>query len=290
MDRRRGFMSTLGALLCAFVLLSGCWPSIPSTSAQPAAGADQVRASVHCDGSALTITIENDFWNSIGIAYVTAFGGPANPIFLWTETDPALRVRIEKGDWRAIEATVMEQPTRKSGPVVGALVVTTAGVLMPACDGGEVGLMDSPGESPADINAASDSLVALAMLTIGRLESLRAWDALYALLHPDVQDRVPPVALACWYAGTYGTADNWKDSVINTKVDAIATADNWDWIAGGITYDQAVEVTYTQTIGTLTSSHPVEATMHFVQVDQEYRWFFGNRVDSLNHLDTDCGL
>ena len=292
MNRHRGF-ATVFVLACALALLPGPGWGTTTVLAQRGAGTEQVRASVRCDGSAMTVTIDNAFWNSITVGYIGAFttGQALNPTFYWTETDPALRVRIDADDRQTIDATVMERMDGGSGTVQGALIVTTAGVLMPFCDDGFSGLLDDPGDAPADITDATTILVDAAALTIGRLESLRAYDALYALLHPDVQALVPPAALACWYADQYGTADRWKDSVFSTQVEDVATVNDWEWIAGGITYDQAVEVTYTQEIGTLTSSsRSVEGTMHFVAVDQEYRWFFGNRVDSLNHLDTNCGL
>lgn len=286
---RRGIRSWWFVLICVLMVVGQSLGMEHSVAAQLPGGPEQVRAMVHCDGATLTITVDNQFWNSIAVRYVAAFSGPVNPYFFWTESDTDPGTRIDKGAWRAIEATVMESPTRVSGPVVGAMIVTTAGVLMPTCDGGYSALMDDPGDTPADIVDANRILDTAAMMTIGRLESLRAWDALYALLHPDVQAHVPPAALACWYADQYGTRDAPKESVQSTTVDAITAVPEWEWIAGGITYRQAIQVDYTQTIGTLMDSHEESGTMHFVEIDGEPYWFFGNRVNSLNHLDTECG-
>lgn len=289
MGRSRGIRTILIVVSCVLILVGQSVGLALSASAQRHGGPEQVRAMVHCDGATLTVTVDNQFWNSVAIRYIAAFGGPVNPYFFWTESDVELGTRIDKGTRWSIELTVMESPTRDSGPVVGTMVVTSAGVLMPTCDGGYSPLMDDPGNTPADIVDANRILTTAAMITIGRLESLRAWDALYALLHPDVQALIAPAALACWYADQYGTRDDPKESVQATEVDAIGTVSDWEWIAGGITYRQAIQVDYTQTIGTLMESREETGTMHFVEIDGEPHWFFGNRVDSLNHLDTTCG-
>ncbi|MGC4105640.1 MAG: hypothetical protein QM753_04685 [Thermomicrobiales bacterium] len=290
MNQRRGSVMAWCALLCVVALFPGA--GVSGAAAQTPGGPDQVRALVYCDGPSVSISIDNGFWNSIELTYVAAFSTPQalDPTFSPISADAPAPQHIDRHAWLQIEATAPADWEGDARMAHGVLVVTTAGVLMPMCNEGFSGLLDDPGETPVDIVDANRILVTAAMMTIGRLESLRAYDALYALLHPDVQERVPPAALACWYAGQYGTARDWKDSVFSTDVDAISTVEDWEWIAGGTTYRQAIAVDYTQEIGTLTSSaQTVEETMHFVLVDGTYRWFFGNRVNSLNHLDTDCG-
>jgi hypothetical protein len=240
----------------------------------------------------MTVTVTNDFGLPIIISYVGGFttGAALNPSFLpQTSTTPELSRTIEDGTWIALQS-VYDAIGTNGVQYGGSLVVTTAGVLMPMCDGERVGLMDDPGVMPRTDSEAEYSAIAIATMTLGRLESLRAYEALYSLLHPDVQGLVSFSAMACWYAGELGVPGQWKDSVFSTSFEDAQMISDWTWISANITYDRAAEVNYTQRIGTMSSSDEVEAEIHLVDVDGVWRWFFGNRVNSLNHLDTNCGL
>jgi hypothetical protein len=126
--------------------------------------------------------------------------------------------------------------------------------------------------------------------TLGQLESWRAYPALYQLLHPDAQAAVPFEAMACWYAERYGLpSDPLVTLVFDNAVDAVSFAP-WTWQVSGATYPNAAAVDYRQTVGTIVQSEEVATSFHLVEVDGQWRWFFGVSRDALAALPTTCDL
>src|SRR5262249_11889752 len=111
-----------------------------------------------------------------------------------------------------------------------ALVVTSAGLLMPTCVNG-AGDADrlSLGPAPSSASATKREAVRIAAETLGKLETWRAYPALYALLHPDVQAEVPFRAVACWYATQHGLPESPAyPGLFSVKVRQVRFA-NWTW-------------------------------------------------------------
>ncbi|HEU0164311.1 MAG TPA: hypothetical protein VFQ54_04650 [Thermomicrobiales bacterium] len=273
------------SIVTLFCLLASVFAGITPVAAQ-GSRSEAVTASAYCQaGSKISITLRNTFGLPIVVTSVNGFAPAAdlNLAFIDSNWTPTLERTIQNGDWVVLEST-------SGSEFGGAIVVTTAGVLMPTCDGRTVGLWDDPGQLPRTDGEAQYQAIAIAAMTIGRLESVRDYSALYELLHPDVRAHVPYAGISCWYEGVYGTPDDWKDSVFGTSVDDITMIDGWVWPAGNVTYDNVAEVTTTQRIGTMSDSSDVRSTSHLVQSGGVWRWFFGTKVDSINQLYKTCGL
>jgi hypothetical protein len=177
------------------------------------------------------------------------------------------------------------------GYIGGALVVTSAGALVPGCSDRPVDADERLlGPAPTSDEEARQEAASIAVQTLGQLESWRAYPALYLLLHPDAQTEVPFATLACWYAEQYGVSeDPLVTLVFANEVDSV-TFDSWTWAVNGTTYPLAAEVEYRQTSGTIAKSAEVAATLHLVEVDGQWRWFFGESQEALTALPTDCDL
>lgn len=257
--------------------------------AQSSGGA--VTASVECvdvsqvDEGSIEVTIDNQSGMPIAVSHVEPFitGQAFNPE--WEMTDPGnTRTRtVEDGDRLTIDVTWNQ--VRMEGELGAALVVTSAGILLPMCDGREVDLERPLGNDPV----SDEDLARIAAETIGALEMWRAYPALYALLHPDAQDLIPFETIACWYADQFGLPGEWKDTVFGTTVLDV-TFDDWTWSVTGEEYDNAAEITYEQEIGTMANTETIESTMHLVSEDGQYRWFFGADLDTIESMPTDCDL
>jgi hypothetical protein len=169
--------------------------------------------------------------------------------------------------------------------------VTNVGVLVPACsdrpvDADEIVL----GPAPSSDEEAREEAVTLAVQTLGRLESYRAYPALYRLLHPDAQAEVPFAAMACWYAAQYDLpVDPLLTLVFWNTVDSVAFGP-WTWDVTGTSYPDAAAVEYRQLAGTIVESEETSSVMHLVEFDGQWRWFFGTSAEDLAALPTDCDL
>jgi len=237
------------------------------------------------DEGSIDVTIDNEAGLPIAVSYVEPFitGQAFSPE--WSMEDPGqTRTRtVEDGDRLTFTVTWNDRP--RQGEIGAALVVTSAGILMPMCDGREVSL-----NRPLGSDAASDEgLATIAAQTIGALEMWRAYPALYALLHPDAQALIPFETIACWYADQFGLPSAWKDGVFQTTVIDV-TFNPWTWSVTGKEYPDAAAITYEQQIGTMASTDTIESSMHLVPVNGQYRWFFGSSQNDINALPTNCDL
>jgi hypothetical protein len=239
-------------------------------------------------GSTVSVDIDNEYGRPIVVLYVHGFtsGEAFNPEFAMEEPDPTLDIVIDDGESEQLSGgwDVFGIEGREMGAV---LVVTSAGVLIPVCGGGSASLVNEPGGLP---DSESDELlesVDAFVDTYGRLFSWHAYPALYALLHPDVQERVNFYQFACWSVEHFGTAAEWKDVIFDTTVTDVALED-WEWRGGEIEYDDAAEVSYEQKVGSLVETRVEESVMHLVEVDGAWRWFFGSSPQSIEELPDRC--
>ena len=278
-------------LLCS---LASSWSSAGSATAF-AAEARTVTATAVCTpaGSNGRAQVTASVTNSSGTPLVVSYGHGFS-------TPQALSIRMTMDAPGKFESTTIpDQETKEisapwdeaqtaTGYTGGALIVTNLGILTPLCDGKPVSLELGP--APATDDDARLEAVQIAATSLGQLESWRAYPALYALLHPDVQTEVPYRAVACWYANQYGTAANpLPQSVQSTNVDDVQFGD-WTWSLNNTDYPDAATVTITQQIGSTSSPQPVTSTEHLVQSDGQWRWFFGLSRADVAAQPTDCDL
>lgn len=191
--------------------------------------------------------------------------------------------RILRGPWDDLRPA--------AGTLGGALIVTSAGALTPVCGSRAVDASTLRlGPAPTTAAETQQEGARLAAETIGRLESWRAYPALYALLHPDARAEVPFAAVACWYAGQYGLPGLPAPKLIfDTTVTDIQFG-AWTWAVSGRTYALAAEVSQRQQVGTIALTEPVSGVEHLVYADGFWRWFFATSAAGLAAQPTDCHL
>jgi hypothetical protein len=293
MNARHG--ARLGAFvgLIALLVATFCLP-LQATAQSPRT----VTASARClDAGAggqpeVEVTLTNQTGESVTVSYVHGFTTSQAFVPLMRTEAPGTvaPMVVADGDTQTLRAP-WDDLGDPPGFIGGALVVTSAGALVPLCserpvDADELQL----GPAPASDEAAREEAVRIAVETLGRLESWRAYPALYQLLHPDAQAEVPFAAMACWYAERYGLpSDPQRTLVFDNVVDHVEFGP-WTWAVTGETYPNAAAVAYRQKIGTIAQAEEVETSFHLVEADGQWRWFFGVSREALDALPTDCEL
>jgi hypothetical protein len=256
-----------------------------------------ITASARCleatadDEPTVEVTIVNRTGASVRVGYVHGFTTPQVFSVLQNVVDPGRGndVTIKDRETRILSAP-WDDLRDGAGYFGAALVVTSAGVLVPGCsdrpaDADTLTLGPAPGSS----SALKREQVEIAARMIGQLESWRAYPALYSLLHPDAQEEVPFAAVACWYAGEYGLPGTPDNHIVRSTEPTDVTFGPWTYGVTGETYD-AAEVTYRQKIGSMVSSDTVETVAHLVKEGGLWRWFFGANAEAVAALPTDCDL
>jgi hypothetical protein len=283
--RRMRFSIVLLILTLVGPSLSGGYPAAAQSSHQGVTASAECVDVSQVDEGSIEVTIDNESGMPIAVSYVESFitGQAFNPE--WTMSDPGkTRTRtVEDGDRLTIDVTWNQ--VRMEGELGAALVVTSAGILLPMCDGREVGLNRPLGDGPVN----DEELARIAAETIGALEMWRAYPALYALLHPDAQELIPFETVACWYADQFGLPSEWKQTAFAITVLDVTFA-GWTWSVTGDEYVDAAEVTYEQDIGGMGQTGTFENIMHLVSEDGQYRWFFGGDLATIESMPTDCDL
>lgn len=280
------------ALLAVFVSLSAALPARAATTART------VTATARCVDSAasapahVVVSITNNSGLPISLSYLHGWttGQTLNPTFLMRDPGETVSHSVENGDTLVLQAPWDDLRTH-DGDTGMAVAVTSAGVLMPFCDGAEAGLERPLGPKPTNGMEAMVELATIATQSIGVLETWRAYPALYALLHPDAQAEMSFRQLACSYADRYGLPTDWKQSVFSTQVLNVSTG-MWAWSVNGQTYGNAAEVVYQQEIGTTTSTASVFAVRHMVsdQGDGQFRWFPDQSSYEIAEQTESCNL
>lgn len=241
------------------------------------------------------VTIKNRSGAPVRIGYLRAFGsapdradgvtGLAMTAFETSET-----ITVDDGQTQRFEAAWGGVELKRSDEIV-ALVATSAGLLLPTCDAEEPETLTLPKEAPEDDAAARVEAVTLGAAMIGQLEALRAYPALYALMHADGREAVSFEAMSCWYLPQFGPpVDDETVAIGATTVDEVRFLD-WTWGVNGRAYPDAAEVDQTQEIGPVGgNAEASESTIHLVEEDGIWRWFFGSTAEGVAGLSDSCDI
>ena len=240
----------------------------------------------------VAVTLTNRTGDALIVSYVHGFTTSQAfvPMMRMEQPGAVAPVVVADGETQTLRAR-WDDLGDPPGFIGGALVVTSAGALVPACseravDADELQL----GPAPTSEEEAREEAVTIAVETIGRLESWRAYPALYQLLHPDAQAEVPFATLACAYAAQFGLpTDPLVTMVFANTVDDV-TFEPWTWTVNGETYPDAAAVDYRKQVGSIAESEEVATSMHLVEADGQWRWFFGASQEALAALPSDCDL
>jgi hypothetical protein len=238
------------------------------------------------------VTLTNQSGRPLTVSYVHGYTSPQVfiPMMRAVAPDDMPPVVIPDGKTRVLTAP-WDDLGDPPGVLGGALVVTSAGALVPACtdrpvDADELLL----GPAPASAAEARIEDVTLTVRMLGLLEQWRAYPALYQLLHPDARAEVPFAVMTCWYAARYGlSTDPLMRVVFSNTVDEVGFG-SWTWAVTGKTYPDAAAVAYRQTVGTIADSEEIATSMHLVESEGQWRWFFGTSQEALAALSPDCDL
>jgi hypothetical protein len=123
----------------------------------------------------------------------------------------------------------------------------------------------SSAQSQRDINAASNDAI-----SISALESVKNADALYLWMHPDGQQIIPKSAVVGWYTTDFFPLHPQPISEI-IGVQFI----DWTWPVTGKVYPNTAEIRFIQPFGTGGNIVYQEETVRLVEVNGQWRWFFG---------------
>lgn len=291
--------SWIGSLLLTLAVLA-----TPLLGARTAGAQDErfVTAEVEClrlldaEGPLPTIevTIENQSGLTLRIAYLQSFGtlrsddGSLNGLSLAKPKKISV-TDLPDGESVTLEAPWSGRELKRSDTIV-ALIVTSAGVFLPACGDEKPQRVTYGGETPDGARAEDEESARIAAAALGQLESWLAFPVLYALLHPDARSEVPYMAMACWYDRQFGAAAGDKRQTIYSTAVKEVGRESWTWAVTGEAYDESALVSYEQVIGTSPDAKPTEASMHLVQVDGIWRWFFGGSAEGIANMPQDCDL
>jgi hypothetical protein len=290
---------TIGCLLLFLVAFAA--PVFAPTAS--AASKRTVTATIECIRVAdsdsrlpqINVTIENHSGLPLTIAYLQSFGAGPNMdhgLSGLRLEDPKVgsTYEIADGDKETFEPVWAGVDIHRSDVIV-ALVVTSAGILLPSCDKDGTQTLTLDEQVPGNDDDLAEESAGIAATTIGQLESWRAYPALYALLYPDAQAAISFNQIACWYAERFGPPVNdGVNSIFSTTVDKVDWA-SWEWKVSGEKFEQSAVVSYSQAIGvTAVSTEQAAGVMHLVQIDGIWRWFFGSSAEGIKSLPSDCGL
>ena len=114
------------------------------------------------------------------------------------------------------------------------------------------------------LTAAADTARELSVL-----EAERAFDALYERMHPDALAAVPRSAVVGWYESYFSGRETSE-----LEVTGVAS-EPWTWPVTGVTYDDAVTVSYVQPYTVDGVVAEVSGEVHLVPFGEEWGWFFG---------------
>ncbi len=269
---------------CDFCGQPGGWPQgcapgeicdrgvcIPSSEmqAQEKIGRRLWRATAQCEPGEVMVEIENRTGRRIYVGVARARSAALSSV-----ADYA----IENGEMAHLRLAF---DASRAGSENGALVVTSAGAMALAC--GQTESYDV-GVRPVTEERRQLEWPAIAAQTIGRLESWRDFDALYALLHPDAQALVSEDQVRCWYTDFLRGQEARGVTILDVQFV------RWSWSVTGKTYDSA-EITYRQAFQPRYGQGPanvVDSVEHLVLNRGQWRWFLGFELDWLTSLPSTC--
>ncbi len=242
------------------------------------------------------VSIENESGLPLHIAYLQAFGTSPNretelpgvkledPGILPVQEIPAGKTVVQEAVWGGVELT--------RGHEVVVLAVTSAGAFLASCSDTEPQTYTyEETTTPVKESDEAAESAEIAALTIGQLESWRAYPALYTLIHPDVREKISFKQITCWYVERYGPpVTDTVQTIFSTEVSEVAFAD-WTWKVTGTEFKDSAEITYSQISGIAPDKgEPVEAEMHLVREEGLWRWFFGSSAEGVAGLSDSCTL
>ena len=143
--------------------------------------------------------------------------------------------------------------------LIGVALVVAFGVS--ACLSWEEALAQPTAEEEAAATAAAVAV------ELSVLEAEGEFDLLYDLIHPDARAIVPRGAVVGWYETDFAPLGPGEITV--TGVEFV----DWTWAVTGETYADTAEVSYSQPFAVAGTT--VESTVHLVDFEGEWRWFFG---------------
>jgi hypothetical protein len=249
-------------VVAVLILLTGIFAR-PST----AASARSVTVAVDCRDGYVTARLTNRTGQPLHIAFARTLMRPVGPTVLDRELPDGQMIELKLG----LEET-------DPSPGEGALLVTSAGVMRPTCGDGEATI--DLGAPPGTAEARAVEAPAIAARTISLLESLAAYDALYALLHADAKVLTSPEQVTCWYAAT--------PEVTTAEATVLSTAFvRWTWGGNAKTYD-AAEMTIRQPYWRDGVREDRELVEHLVLDSGQWRWFLGTDPNWIAALPASC--
>lgn len=119
-------------------------------------------------------------------------------------------------------------------------------------------------QSDVDLDAASEAVREFSVL-----EQARDFTALYARLHPDARAVVPRSAVVGWYGAFLADRQAGEATV------TAARPEPWTWGVTGVTYENAITVSYTQLYVIDGVETEITGEVHVVPDDDGWGWFFG---------------
>jgi predicted metalloprotease len=118
---------------------------------------------------------------------------------------------------------------------------------------------------------ADDALEAAAEVAreLSLLESERDFDALYDRMHPDARAVVPRSAVVGWYENFFAARETQELTVEDVVLEP------WTWDVTGVSYDDAVTVSFVQPYSVDGTPTEITGEVHLVPFDDDWGWFFG---------------
>jgi hypothetical protein len=249
-----GRVPTVWRLLLGLVVaLGGFAACVPDGSA----AGQSVTAAAKCDGTDVRVQVTNRTSDVLHVSFARALVDAADVL--------AEEFDIPNG---------VSQPFRMTSSSFGSdrqggLIVTSVGVLLPRCEGERLTVRPD-GEAPA-----------LALRSVAVLESLYAYDALYALVHGDEKAVLSYGQMVCWYADFLSGKTTAEATVRDVKYT------RWTWGGNGRTYNAAA-VTYRQPYWSEGVEQDQDDTEHYVLEDGQWRWFLGDDPGWIAALPSSC--
>jgi predicted metalloprotease len=148
--------------------------------------------------------------------------------------------------------------------VLAIVLVATGGTWQ-----GVAASLDSAFDRSRVVAQTGETTAAAAAQELSQLEAARAFDDLYERMHPDALAVVPRSAVIGWYESFFADRETAELTVTGVEPEP------WTWGVTGVTYDDAVTVSFTQPYVVAGVESDVTGEVHLVPFDGEWVWFFG---------------
>lgn len=289
MNWRNRFVLALGVLALT-PLLGGTHSSLARSDTSPLTATAICNDASGSIAASVEVTLSNTTTQPIVISYVRGFttAQASNPRFAMVESDAFDPITVTAGEQATITAP-WDDLRDGPGQLGAAIVFTNLGLLMPGCDDREVGVVTTPHSADISEEMSDVTYAAIALEAYGVLQTWRAYPAMYAMLHPDSQAAVSWGKFACANAKEHGTAADPFGTIFSTEVATVQMRD-FDYSVTGQHYDEAVQINFRQTVGSIAKTNQVGNTTFLVMVDGQYRPFYGNDPNLIATFPETCDL